>query len=103
VASKFRVSISQLYPFIWLPPYRVGPSRGSVIWGKTATGILNDFAKAFGDKMEANVMHAGRPDHAEEVARVIAFLLSDVAVDREHLKRREFRLLRKTSLSFFRR
>lgn len=49
----------------------------SVSPGGVATGILEDFAKAFGDKMAANVKRAGRPAQPHEVARMMAFLLSD--------------------------
>lgn len=52
----------------------------SISPGGVATGILDDFAKAFGDKMAANVKRAGRPAQPEEVARVAAFLLSDESV-----------------------
>ncbi|MEM7444113.1 MAG: coniferyl-alcohol dehydrogenase [Pseudomonadota bacterium] len=44
--------------------------------GAVATGILDDFAKAFGDKMGSNVARAGRPAHPEEVAKIARFLLS---------------------------
>jgi len=49
----------------------------SISPGGVATGILDDFAKAFGDRMAANVKRAGRPAEPQEVARVAAFLLSD--------------------------
>jgi len=49
----------------------------SISPGGVATGILDDFAKAFGDKMAKNVERAGRPANPEEVARVAAFLLSE--------------------------
>lgn len=42
-----------------------------------STGILDDFAKAFGEKMAKNVERAGRPGTAQEVADVICFMLSD--------------------------
>ncbi len=41
-----------------------------------ATGILDDFARAFGERMAKNVSRAGRPGAPEEVAEVAAFLLS---------------------------
>lgn len=44
--------------------------------GAVATGILNDFAREFGERMHVNVARAGRPAAAEEVAAVAAFLLS---------------------------
>ena len=49
----------------------------SVSPGAVATGILDDFARAFGEKMARNVARAGRPGTAQEVAQVAAFLLSD--------------------------
>lgn len=45
--------------------------------GGIATGILQDFKKAFGDAMARNVERAGRPGNAEEVAEIAAFVLSD--------------------------
>lgn len=44
--------------------------------GAVATDILDDFARAFGDRMSKNVARAGRPGTADEVARIAAFLLS---------------------------
>lgn len=44
--------------------------------GAIATGILVDFAQAFGEKMTRNVERAGRVGLPEEVANVAAFLLS---------------------------
>lgn len=44
--------------------------------GAVATGILDDFARAFGDKMARNVKRAGRPGTAEEIAAIAVFLLS---------------------------
>lgn len=41
-----------------------------------ATGLLDDFAKAFGDQMAKNVARAGRPGQPEEIAAIAAFLLS---------------------------
>ena len=41
-----------------------------------ATGLLDDFAKAFGEQMAKNVARAGRPGQPEEVAAIAAFLLS---------------------------
>lgn len=49
----------------------------SISPGGVSTGILDDFAKAFGEKMAQNVERAGRPANPEEVARVAAFLLSE--------------------------
>jgi len=40
------------------------------------TEILTDFATAFGDRMTKNVARAGRAGEAEEIADVIAFLVS---------------------------
>ena len=45
--------------------------------GAVATGILEDFAQAFGDVMARNVARAGRPAFPREVAQAAAFLLSD--------------------------
>lgn len=41
-----------------------------------STGILQDFASAFGDKMAKNVARAGRPGTPGEVADVIVYLAS---------------------------
>lgn len=41
-----------------------------------ATGLLDDFAKAFGEQMAKNVVRAGRPGQPEEIAAIAAFLLS---------------------------
>lgn len=49
----------------------------SISPGAVSTGILDDFAKAFGDKMTKNVARAGRPATAEDVAKTAVFLLSD--------------------------
>lgn len=58
--------------------------------GGIATGILDDFRKAFGDAMAKNVARAGRPGNPEEVAEIAAFLLmpesnwikgTDIAID----------------------
>lgn len=58
--------------------------------GAVATGILDDFARAFGDKMARNVARAGRAGTPQEVADIAAFLLSpqsawlkgiDIAID----------------------
>jgi len=49
----------------------------SISPGAVSTGILDDFAKAFGDTMVKNVARAGRPASAEEVAKVAVFLLSE--------------------------
>lgn len=62
----------------------------SVSPGAIATGILDDFARAFGERMTRNVARTGRPGAPHEVADVAAYLLSpashwikgeDVAVD----------------------
>ena len=45
--------------------------------GGVSTGILDDFKRAFGDKMARNVERAGRPGTAEEIAAIAAFVLSD--------------------------
>lgn len=41
-----------------------------------ATGLLDDFAKAFGEQMAKNVARAGRPGKPEEIASIATFLLS---------------------------
>lgn len=43
--------------------------------GAVATGLLSDFAAAFGDAMARNVARAGRPGQPAEIAAVAAFLL----------------------------
>lgn len=48
----------------------------SVSPAAVSTGILKDFAAAFGDRMARNVARAGRPGLPEEVADVIIFLAS---------------------------
>jgi len=58
--------------------------------GGIATGILDDFKRAFGDQMTRNVKRAGRPGEPGEIAEVAAFMLSpqsnwlkgsDIAID----------------------
>ena len=58
--------------------------------GGIATGILDDFKKAFGVQMAKNVERAGRPGKPEEIAEIAAFVLSpqsnwlkgtDIAID----------------------
>jgi NAD(P)-dependent dehydrogenase (short-subunit alcohol dehydrogenase family) len=41
-----------------------------------STGLLDDFAKAFGEPMAKNIARAGRPGKPEEIAAIAAFLLS---------------------------
>lgn len=48
----------------------------SVSPAAVSTGILKDFAAAFGERMARNVARAGRPGLPEEVADVIVFLAS---------------------------
>ena len=43
--------------------------------GAVATGLLTDFAAAFGEAMARNVARAGRPGQPEEIAAVVDFLL----------------------------
>ena len=43
--------------------------------GAVATGLLSDFAAAFGEAMARNVARAGRPGQPAEIAAVAAFLL----------------------------
>ncbi|MDB4223890.1 SDR family oxidoreductase [Granulosicoccus sp.] len=49
----------------------------SVSPAAVSTGILDDFAAAFGDKMTKNVERVGRPGTAEEIADLILFLCSN--------------------------
>jgi len=58
--------------------------------GGVATGILDDFKRAFGDRMTRNVARAGRPGEPGEIADIAAFVLSpqsnwlkgaDIAID----------------------
>jgi NAD(P)-dependent dehydrogenase (short-subunit alcohol dehydrogenase family) len=44
--------------------------------GAVATGLLTDFAAAFGEAMARNVARAGRPGQPEEIAAIADFLLS---------------------------
>ncbi len=44
--------------------------------GAVATGLLTDFAAAFGEAMARNVARAGRPGQPDEIAAVADFLLS---------------------------
>lgn len=44
--------------------------------GAVATGILEDFARVYGEVMARNVARAGRPGEPGEIASVAAFLLS---------------------------
>lgn len=53
-----------------------GLRMNSVSPAAVSTGILQDFAAAFGDRMVKNVARAGRPGLPEEVAEVIVFLAS---------------------------
>ena len=43
------------------------------------TGILDDFVKAFGPQVEANLARVGRPGKPEEVAETIGFAVSNSA------------------------
>ena len=47
--------------------------------GGVATGILDDFRRAFGAQMARNVERAGRPGRPEEIAAIAAFVLSPEA------------------------
>ena len=58
--------------------------------GGVATGILDDFKRAFGDDMSRNIERARRPGKPEEIAEIAAFVLSpasnwlkgaDIAID----------------------
>lgn len=53
-----------------------GKRINSISPGAVETGIMQDFAIAFGDRMARNVERAGRAGTAEEVAYLAAFLLS---------------------------
>ena len=53
-----------------------GLRMNSVSPAAVSTGILDDFTKAFGPKVAANIKRAGRPGTAEEIAEVILYLLS---------------------------
>ena len=52
------------------------PRINAISPGAVATGILDDFARAFGEVMARNVARAGRAGTPEEIARIAAFLLS---------------------------
>lgn len=56
-----------------------GVRINSISPGAVATSILDDFARAFGDKMVRNVARAGRAGTPQEIAEVAAFLLSPAA------------------------
>lgn len=53
-----------------------GFRMNSVSPGAVSTGILQDFAAAFGERMARNVARAGRPCTPAEVADLILFLIS---------------------------
>ena len=53
-----------------------GFRMNSVSPAAVSTGILDDFTKAFGDKVARNIARAGRPGTAEEIADVILYLAS---------------------------
>jgi NAD(P)-dependent dehydrogenase (short-subunit alcohol dehydrogenase family) len=53
-----------------------GQRINSISPGAVETGILEDFASAFGDGMARNVARAGRPATPAEIAQLAAFLLS---------------------------
>lgn len=59
------------------PMIQQGIRINSLSPGGVATGILQDFQKAFGDAMARNVERAGRPGNADEVAEIAVFVLSD--------------------------
>ena len=52
-----------------------GMRINAVCPGAVATGLLTDFAAAFGEQMARNVARAGRPGRPEEIASIAAFLL----------------------------
>ena len=45
----------------------------SVSPAAVSTGILDDFTKAFGEKVAKNIARAGRPGHPEEIADIIFY------------------------------
>lgn len=58
--------------------------------GGVSTGILDDFRRAFGERMARNIERAGRPGKPSEIAEIAAFVLSpasywlrgaDIAID----------------------
>ena len=51
-----------------------GMRMNSVSPAAVSTGILEDFTKAFGERVAKNIARAGRAGTPEEVADVIAFL-----------------------------
>lgn len=53
-----------------------GMRINAVCPGAVATGLLSDFAAAFGEVMARNVARAGRPGTPAEIAAIAAFLLS---------------------------
>ena len=53
-----------------------GFRMNSVSPAAVSTGILDDFTKAFGEKVAKNIARAGRPGHPEEIADIILFLTS---------------------------
>ena len=53
-----------------------GFRMNSVSPAAVSTGILDDFAAAFGDRMARNVARVGRPGYPAEVADVIIYLAS---------------------------
>ena len=53
-----------------------GLRMNSVSPAAVSTGILGDFATAFGARMEKNLARVGRPGKPEEVAEAIVFLAS---------------------------
>lgn len=61
------------------PMIAQGVRVNSISPGGVATGILDDFRRAFGAQMARNVERAGRPGTAEEIAQIAAFVLSPQA------------------------
>ena len=53
-----------------------GLRMNSVSPAAVSTGILDDFVRAFGERVAKNIARAGRPGTPEEVADVIAYLAS---------------------------
>jgi len=48
----------------------------SVSPAAVATGILDDFKRAFGDRVDRNLARTGRPGTPEEIAAIAVFLLA---------------------------
>lgn len=58
------------------PMHARGVRINSLSPAAVSTGILDDFVRAFGDRVEKNLARTGRAGEAAEIADVAAFLLS---------------------------